>query len=295
MDQRSLGPDAPAVSGIGFGAMPLSLVGRPAEAEAIAVLHRVLDAGVTLIDTADCYCIDGGEVGHNERLIARALASWPGDKSRVVVATKGGSTKVDPQRWRVNGRPEHLRGACEQSLRSLGVERIDLYQLHGPDPAVPFADTVGALAELRAQGKVRWVGLSNVSVAQIEAARRIVPIQSVQNLLNPFFRGAARGRWFRRSVVDHCRRSGLGFLAFSPVGGLLQQKIPAQPLLRELAQRRGASPYAVVLAWVRAQAPNVIPIPGARTAAHALDSIGAADLQLTAEEVAAIDRAAFPR
>jgi aryl-alcohol dehydrogenase-like predicted oxidoreductase len=274
--------------------MPLSLAGRPSEAEAIGVIHAVLDAGVTLLDTADCYCLDNREVGHNERLIAKALATWRGDRSAVVVATKGGSTKPSPDRWQVNGRPEHLRAACEQSLRSLGVERIELYQLHGPDPAVPFADSVGALAELRQAGKIRWVGLSNVDVAQIEVARRIVPVQSVQNLLNPLFRGALRRRWLRPSVLEHCRKHRIAFIAFSPVGGLLHHRLPRYAVLRAIGERLGASPHAVALAWVLAQGPHVLPIPGARSPAHALDSIAAAELPLTAADCAAIDRAAPP-
>ncbi len=296
MLQRSLGPDAPTIPTPGFGAMPLSLADRPTEDVAIGVLHAVLDAGVRLIDTADCYCLDNSEVGHNERLVAKALRTWSGDADEVIVATKGGSTKPSPDRWQVNGRPEHLHRACEQSLQALGVERIDLYQLHGPDPAVPFTDSVGALAELRQRGLIRWVGLSNVTVPQIEAARRIVPIQSVQNIVNPFFRmSIRRPRWYRKSLRAHCERHGIGLLAFSPVGGLLAHRIPEHAVVQQVAAQAGASPHAVVLAWVLAQGDNVIPIPAARSTQNALDSIGAAGLRLTAEQLSAIDRATFPR
>jgi aryl-alcohol dehydrogenase-like predicted oxidoreductase len=287
---RKPGPDIPAGSGIGFGGMPLSLTERPPTAQAIKVIHAVLDAGVTLLDTADVYCLDDHELGHNERLIARALAAWQGARDRVVVATKGGLTRPGG-RWETDGRPDHLRRACDRSLAALRVERIDLYQLHRPDPAVPFAESVGALRDLRDAGKIRWIGLSNVSVAEIEEARRIVPVQTVQNRLNPFFREA-----LETGVVAHCARHGLGFLAYSPVGGgRLNKTLPFHPVAAALAKRHGATAHAVVLAWVLAQGPTVIPIPGARTVEHALDAIRALTLSLSDEELGAIDRAEFSR
>lgn len=295
---RSLGPDAPPVTALGFGGMPLSIElpeqARPDEAGAIAVLHAVFDAGVTLIDTADVYCLDDTDVGHNERLVAKALRSWSGDRERIVVATKGGLLRPGRYEWGPGGRPEQLRAACDRSLGALGVERIDLYQLHAPDPAVPFEDSVGALAELRDAGKVRWVGLSNVGVRQIERARKIVPIQTVQNRLNPFFRGALHKRLFRPSVVGHCAKHGLGFLAYSPVGGgHLHKRLPDHPVLRPIAERHGVSAHAVVLAWVMAQGSTVIPIPASRRVDHALDSLTAMDVRLTADDLAAIDRGEF--
>ena len=149
--------------------MHLSIQDRPRRSRAFEVIHAALDAGVTLIDTADVYCLDDSEIGHNERLVAKALESWSGDRDRVIVATKGG-VKRPSGRWEMDGRPEHLRAACERSLAALGVERIDLYQLHAPDPKVPLAESVGALADLQREGKIRWVGLSNVSVPQIREA-----------------------------------------------------------------------------------------------------------------------------
>jgi aryl-alcohol dehydrogenase-like predicted oxidoreductase len=287
---RPLGPDAPAVSGIGFGGMPLSIADRPPEPQAIGAIHAALDAGVTLIDTADVYCLGDDDLGHNERLVAKALRTWSGARDRLVVATKGGLTRPGG-RWEQDGRPDHLRRACDRSLAALGVERVDLYQLHRPDPAVPLAESVGALRTLRDEGKIRWVGLSNVSVAEIEQARSIVPVQSVQNRLNPFFREA-----LETGVVAHCARHGIGFLAYSPVGGgRLNRKLPFHPAVTALAQRHGASAHAVVLAWVLAQGATVIPIPGARTVAHALDSIRALALSLTHEELGTIDRAEFSR
>lgn len=289
MRSRPLGPGAPAVSAIGFGGMPLSTPGRPPDAQAIRTIHAALDARVTLIDTANVYCVDDGDIGHNERLIARALASWSGRRDGVIVATKGGMTRPAGRWERNGGHPDQLRRACESSLKALGVERIDLYQYHAPDPSVPFAESVGALAELRAQGKIRWVGLSNVSVAQIEEARTIVSVTTVQNRLSPFFREA-----LERGVVQHCGGKGIGFLAYSPVGGgRLHKKLPDHPVVRPIAERHGASPHAVVLAWVLAQGPTVIPIPGGRTPEHVRDAIGAAEVRLSQEDVAAITGADF--
>lgn len=287
---RPLGPGAPDVAAFGFGGMPLSIDGRPSEDDAVRVLVAVLEAGVTLIDTADVYCIDDHDIGHNERLIARALRQWSGDRSKIVVATKGGLVRPGG-RWVSNAHPTHLRAACDRSLKALGVERIDLYQLHAPDPAIPFIESAGVLAELRRAGKIRWVGLSNVSVEEIAAARTLVDVVTVQNRLNPFFREALRD-----GVVRYCDDHGLGFLAYSPVGGgRLNLKLPAHPALLPIARRHGVSPHAVVLAWVAAQGSSVIPIPGARTVAHALDAIGAANVKLDPAELAAIDRAEFSR
>ena len=291
MQTRPLGPGAPAVSVVGFGGMPLSIPGRPDdEAAAIRVIHAALDAGMTLIDTADVYCLDDTDIGHNERLVAKALRSWGGRRDGIVVATKGGMVRPEG-RWERDARPEQLRQACERSLRALGVERIDLYQLHAPDPNVPFAESVGALADLRREEKIRWVGLSNVTVEEIRAASAIVPVTTVQNRLNPFFREA-----LETGVVAHCAREGIGFLAYSPVGGgRLNLKLPTMDALRPIAEAHGASPHAVVLAWVLAQGPTVILIPGARTVEHALDSVRAASFVLTHDELAAIDSAEFSR
>jgi aryl-alcohol dehydrogenase-like predicted oxidoreductase len=268
--------------------MPLSLKGRPPADEGVAVIHAALDAGMTLIDTADVYCLDNDEIGHNERLVARALASWSGDRDSVVVATKGGLTR--PQgRWEQDGRPEQIRQACERSLGALGLATIDLYQLHAPDPAVPFADSVGALARLQEEGKIRWIGLSNVSVAEIKQAESLASVVTVQNRLNPFFREALES-----GVVEYCAGNGIGFLAYSPVGGgRLNKKLPDHPDLRPIAQRHGASPHSAVLAWVLSQGDNVIVIPGARSVKHAVDSTTAAQLVLSDAELRSIDGAMF--
>ena len=290
MRQRKVGPGAPMVGVVGYGGMHLSIVDRPPAEQALRAIHAALDAGVTLIDTADVSCLDDSEIGHNERLIARALRAWPGDRDAIIVATKGGMTRPGGA-WGRNGRPEHLRAACERSLHALGVERIELYQLHAPDPAVPFEESVGALAALRDEGKIRRVGLSNVTVAQIESAQRVVPITSVQNRLNPFFPESRRD-----GVLAACAEHELGFLAYSPTGGgRLNRKLPTHPVVTAVARRRNASPHAVIIAWGLSQGPTVISIPSSRSPDHATDAAGAADLDLTAEDVAEISSATFSR
>ncbi|MFL5402827.1 MAG: aldo/keto reductase [Gemmatimonadales bacterium] len=287
---RRLGPGAPLVSAVGYGGMHLSIQDRPPEEQSIRVIHAALDAGVTLIDTADVYCLDEADLGHNERLIARALATWQGDRSRVRIATKGGMRRPGG-RWEIDGRPAHLRSACERSLRALGVERLDLYQLHVPDPQVPLADSVGALAQLQREGKVRWIGLSNVSVGEIREAETVAPITSVQNRLNPFFREA-----LTEGVVAYCTDRGIGFLAYSPTGGgRLNRKLPAHPVLHPMAARLGTTPHALVLAWLLARSPSVLVIPSARTVEHALDSVTAAELGLSEADQTAITTGEFSR
>ncbi len=270
--------------------MHLSIQGRPPEEQGIEVIQAALDSGVTLIDTADVYCLDQRDIGHNERLIAQALRTWSGPRDQILVATKGGL--VRPQgRWDNDARPAQLHAACDRSLRALGVERIDLYQLHAPDSRVPFEDTIGAFAELRAAGKVAMVGLSNVSVEQIRAAEAIVPITSVQNRLNPFFREALTA-----GVVRYCGERGIGFIAYSPTGGgRLNLKLPSHPVLQPMAARLGVSSHVLVMAWALAQSPAVIVIPSARTVEHARDSAAAAEVKLSDEDLRQIDQAAFSR
>ena len=288
--RRSLGFGAPPVSAVGYGGMHLSIQDRPPEAQAVRVIRAALDAGATLIDTADVYCLDHRDIGHNERLVARALEGWQGARNDVIVATKGGVTRP-AGRWETDGRPEHLRAACEQSLKALGRERIDLYQLHAPDPNVPLVESVGALAELQREGKIRWIGLSNVSVAQIREAETVARVTSVQNRLNPFFREA-----LVEGVVEYCAGRGIGFLAYSPTGGgRLNHKLPAHPVLQPMAARLNATPHALVLAWVLARSPAVIVIPSARTVEHVLDSLGSAELDLSDADLSAITTAEFSR
>lgn len=312
MTQRRLGPDAPEVGSVGFGGMALSFEERPSERDAIALIHAVLERGVTLIDTADIYAPDERDVGHNERLVAKALREWRPSRDRVVIATKGGYTRQGGQLV-PSGRPDHLRQACERSLQALGVDVLDLYQLHILDPAVPLEDSVGALRDLRDEGKVRWIGLSNVTLAAIDAARAIVPIQTVQNEASLFNRDSLRegiiarleqhglrrirqlrrllGEPFASGVVAHCARFGMALLAYSPFGGTRNRRIARQPTLEQIARAHDASPYAVAIAWLLAQSKAVIPIPSARTIAHAVDALRGAALSLSPEELAAINAA----
>ena len=269
---------------IGLGGMPLSVSGRPDEAQAIRTIHAALDAGITLIDTADAYAGDESEVGHNERLIAKAL---DGRRDGVVVATKGGHTRRGTS-WGLDGSPAHLRAACEASLRALGTDRIDLYQFHRPDPGVPFADSVGALKELQDEGKVRWVGLSNVTVDQLDEARAIVDVVSVQNQLaldfpSPLPKGEVR------AATEH----GIAFLPWSPLGGIGQaDATSARDAVTAIARDRGVSPQQIVLAWLLHLGPTVIPIPGSRRPETIQDSAQAAGLALSGDEVEAITGAA---
>ncbi len=290
MRTRPLGPAGAPVSVIGYGGMHLSIAGRPSEAESIRVIHAALDGGMTLIDTADAYSLDDSDTGHNERLITRALPAWTGPRDRIVVATKGGIVRTGG-RWDRDGRPEHLRAACDASLRALGVEQIALYQLHAPDPRVPFEESIGALADLQQRGKIRWVGLSNVSVAEIGRAERLVSVAAVQNRLNPFFREALTD-----GVVDYCTSRRIVFLAYSPTGGgRLTKKLPDHPVLAGIARRLGVTAHGVCLAWVLAQGSTVIAIPSARRVEHVEDSARAGDLQLEPADLAAVDAAEFSR
>jgi aryl-alcohol dehydrogenase-like predicted oxidoreductase len=283
-----LGTTGIRVSAVGLGAMPLSLAGRPSEADAIRVIHAALDVGVTLIDTADVYCLDHRDIGHNEQLIARALREWSGPRRDALVATKGGLERPRGD-WTVNAHPGRLKQACEASLRALGVDTISLYQLHAPDDAVPFSDSVGALAELAREGKIRYVGLSNVNVAQIEEAMRIVDVVSVQNRCNPFERHA-----IANGVVKACADNGLTFLAHSPVGGHgAQTRVERHPTLAAVAARNSLSPYQVAIAWLLSTSPAVVPIPGASRSKSILSSVAAAEATLDAEDLATLARA-FP-
>lgn len=285
---RPLGPGAQPVSAIGFGAMPLSIQGRPEERVAIEVLEAVFEDGVTLVDTANVYCLDDKDIGHGERLIAKAMKQSPGARERVIVATKGG-LKRPGGRWESDAHPKRLRRACEDSLKALAIEHIDLYQLHAPDPRVPFADSVGALADLQHEGKIRWVGLSNVSVEEIRQAESIVRVVSVQNRLNPFFRGALSD-----GVVEYCGQRGIGFIAYSPLGGSqYNRRLSTHKVLTPIARTHDIPAHAIALAWLLAQAPNIIPIPGARSVEHARDCVRAAALKLDDEELEAITEAGF--
>ena len=269
---------------IGLGCMPMSLPGRPDERQGIATIHAALEAGVNLLDTADAYSRDDSDFGHNERLVARALRDR---RDGVLVATKGGHTRRG-EAWELDGRPEHLRAACEASLRNLETDQIYLYQFHRPDPAVPFAESVGAFKTLRDEGKVRHVGLSNVTVAQLEEAEAIVEIASVQNQLSLGYRGP-----LHNGEVEACDRRGIAFLPWSPLGGISSASEAAGRVaaIDQIAAAHRASPQRVALAWLLALSPTMIPIPGASRPETILDSIGAAALELSSEERERIDAA----
>jgi pyridoxine 4-dehydrogenase len=260
---------------MGFGAMRLTgkgIWGEPENPEeARAVLRRAIELGVNFIDTADSY---GPEVA--ERLIGETLSPYPED---LVVATKGGLVRPGPSQWESDGRPEHLREACEGSLKRLKVEQIDLYQLHRIDPKVPSEEQFGVLAELREEGKIRHVGLSEVGVEEIEQAREILPIVTVQNRYNLTDRGS-------EAVLDFCEREGIGFIPWFPLatGDLARSGGP----LDEIAARHDATPGQVALAWLLARSPVMLPIPGTSSVEHLEENVAAAELRLSDEELATL-------
>jgi pyridoxine 4-dehydrogenase len=256
---------------MGYGAMRITgegIWGEPPDEEAAkGVLRRALELGVSFIDTADSY---GPEV--SERLIAEALHPYPDD---LVVATKGGLVRSGPGGWEPDGRPEHLREACEGSLRRLRLDRIDLYQLHRPDPSVPLEESVGAIAELRAEGKIRHVGLSNVSVEQFERARTIVPVVSIQNRYNVADRDS-------EPLVEVCERDGLAFLPWWPLvaGRIAQHGGPVE----RAARAHGATAAQLALAWLLQRSPVVLAIPGTGSIDHLEENVAAAGIELTDNE-----------
>jgi pyridoxine 4-dehydrogenase len=259
---------------MGFGAMRITgngIWGEPPDIDrAEAALRRVVELGVTFIDTADSY---GPEV--SERLIAEALHPYPDD---LVIATKGGLVRPGPGRWDADGRPEHLREACEGSLRRLKLDQIPLYQFHRPDPRVPLAESIGALVQLKDEGKIRHIGVSNVSEAQLRAAQRLTPIVSVQNRYNASDRKS-------ESMVDLCEQEQIAFLPWAPI-----QQADANPAVDQAAKRHDASPRQIVLAWLLARSPQMLPIPGSGSPEHVEANVAAASIKLDPDEVAAITR-----
>jgi pyridoxine 4-dehydrogenase len=272
-----IGGDLPVVR-LGYGAMQIpgpGVWGEPRDHdEVIRVLRRAVALGVTFIDTADSY---GPEV--SERLIREALHPYPDD---LVIATKAGLTRPGPGRWERNGKPEYLKAQAEKSLRLLGLERIELFQLHRIDPEVPLADQLGALVELQAEGKIGRIGLSQVSVPEIQAARAITPIATVQNLYNLSDRNA-------EPILDFCERDGIGFIPWFPMAtGQLAR--PGGPLQR-IAEELGATPAQLALAWLLQRSRVLLPIPGTSTVAHLEENVGAARIELTPDQVQQLDAA----
>ncbi|GAA2211715.1 aldo/keto reductase [Nonomuraea monospora] len=278
MKTRTIGDRQVGV--IGLGAMPMSVAGHmPDEEQSIRTIHAALDAGITLIDTADAYTPSHEDVGHNERLVARALSLWGGDTGAVLVATKGGHTRT-PDGWDVDGSPAYLHRACDRSLKALGVDSIGLYQHHRPDPKVPYEETIGALKELHDAGKIQAAGISNANPEQIRLAHGILGerLVSVQNEYSPRFRSS-------EPEIDVCAELGLAFLPWSPLGGIGRTG-ELRAAFVEVADAHGVSPQQVCLAWELARSPVVIPIPGSSRPESIVDSAAAASLELSEEELA---------
>jgi aryl-alcohol dehydrogenase-like predicted oxidoreductase/histidinol phosphatase-like enzyme/predicted kinase len=268
----------------GLGCMRLSTERGRDDERAVSVLHAAFDAGVTFLDTADAYCLDASETGHNERLIARALATWNGDRSRIVVATKGGLTR--PQgHWIPDGRARHLVEACEASRRALGIERIALYQLHAVDPRTPLATSVRGLDSLRRDGLIEAIGLCNVTVGQIEDARSITHVASVQVELSPW-----RDDNLLNGVAEYCAANDILLIAHRPLGGVnARQRILADKVLASVAARHRASPFEIALAWLEDLSRVVVTIPGATRIDTVLSSARAHRIRLSPDDRAALD------
>lgn len=277
---RAFGMTGVATFPVGLGAMSLSMRGRPDEDIGLATIRAAIAAGIDFIDTANVYCAGDDEIGHNERLIAKALRSSELGRG-VTVATKGG---VDRLQRRVDASPRFLRESCLGSLRALDCEVIDVYQLHAPDVAVPFEDSVGELSRLRDEGKIRHIGLCNVSVDHLDIARKIARVESVQNACHPFGSGD-----YGSGMITACEDMQVAFLPHSVIGGAHHHHaLTRHPTLVRLARTYGTSPYAIVIAWHLAQSACVIPIPGGRSPATVSASAAVANLQLEPDDIAAV-------
>jgi pyridoxine 4-dehydrogenase len=264
----SIGGDM-TVNRCGFGAMRITGQGiwgdPPDRDEAKAVLRRAIELGVNFIDTADSY---GPDI--SETLIAEALYPYPDE---LVIATKGGLVRPGPGRWDPDGRPEHLRSACEGSLRRLRLDQIPLYQFHRPDPAVPLEESVGALVALKDEGKIRHIGVSNMNEAQLRAAQQLTPVVSLQNRYNPGDRKS-------ESLVDLCETEHIAFLPWAPI-----QDLEASTAVREIAEQQQVTAQQVALAWLFARSPVMLPIPGTGSVAHLEQNVASTGLRLTPDEV----------
>jgi len=270
------------VSAIGLGGMPMSIEGRPDRQRSIATIHAALDAGITFIDTADAYHLHADDVGHNEELIAEALASYGGATDDVLVATKGGHLRPGDGSWTLDGRPDYLKQACEASLKRLGVEAIGLYQFHRPDPQVPYEESVGAIRDLLDEGKILMAGISNANPERIRSSQEILGgrLVSVQNQFSPAYQSS-------RPELDLCDEMGIAFLPWSPLGGITKAGGLGDRFapFQQIAAAHGVSPQQVCLAWMLALSPVVVPIPGSSRPETIRDSAQAVDLQLTPEEL----------
>jgi aryl-alcohol dehydrogenase-like predicted oxidoreductase len=282
--QRDINGTGIRVTAIGLGAMPLSIQNRPGAGQAFDVVATFLEAGGNFIDTANVYCLDDSDIGHNERLIADALERL-GKRDEVIVATKGGLRRPRGE-WVVDGDPKFLRESCEKSLRDLNIPCITLYQLHAVDPNLGLTPSLEELVRLRDEGKIRHIGLSNVDLDVLKAALRHAPVVSVQNRCNPFEK-----RDFRTGLVDFCGARGVTYIPHSPVGGHYgHARLNQSELFGRLAEKYRASRYCIALAWFLAKGEHILPIPGASKPSSIADSMRALDLKLDPDDVRAIDQ-----
>jgi aryl-alcohol dehydrogenase-like predicted oxidoreductase len=274
------------VSAIALGGMPMSIYDRPPESQSLDTIHRALDLGITFIDTADSYCKDESDKHHNEKLIYKALQTYKGDVSNVIIATKGGLMRPN-QNWTQNGNPQHLRETIRVSFEALGGKKpIDIWQYHSPDPKYTIEESLKAAKEAVEEGLIRFVGVSNFSVEQIKKARDVVDIVSVQNQYSPWQRQPESD-----GVLEYCEQEKLTFLPWSTFGGMRRHAgLQDMPVLAKLAQEKGLSVYCIVLAWLRSKSPCILPIPGASKASSVEDSVKAINVKLSTEEVANIDK-----
>lgn len=280
---RRLGYTNIEVNAIGLGAMPLSLDGRPDEASAMKVIETFIHGGGQFIDSANVYCKDDTDIGHNEQLIAKTLHRL-NNTSHILVATKGGLRRPKGD-WTVDCSPAWLRQSCEKSLMDLDTDSIFLYQLHAPDSNVPLTDSVGELARLQEEGKIQHIGLSNVTVEHIQLGLSITHIMSVQNRCNLFERKS-----FSDGVVKFCEENNITFIAHSPVGGHLQHAQRAKDsLLSELANKHHATSYQIMLAWLLNKSDSIFPIPGASKTRSIIDSLAAVNIELSKEDMQSLN------
>ncbi len=286
METTQLGKSGISASAIGLGGMPMSVYDRPSESQSIKVIHRALDLGITFIDTADSYCKDESDKHHNERLIHKALQTYSGDTSNVVVATKGGLMRPN-QSWTRNGNPEHLRETIQVSFEAFGGNKpIDIWQYHSPDPDYTIEASLTPAKEAQQAGTIKAIGVSNFSVEQIKQARDVVDIVSVQNQYSPWQRQPETD-----GVLEYCENEGLTFLPWSPFGGRRRHDgLTDIPAIAKLAQEKNVSVYCIVLAWLRSKSPCILPIPGASKISSIEDSVKALDIKLSSAQVQIIDR-----
>ena len=276
---RQLANTSIEVYAVGLGAMPLSLDGRPDEVQALGVIDAFVDGGGNFIDSANVYCVDDSDVGHNEKLITKALSKLE-ESDNIIVATKGGLRRPRGT-WTVDASPEWLRQSCEKSLTDLDTDSIFLYQLHAPDADVPLTDSVGELARLKSEGKIQHIGLSNVTVEHVQLALSITDIMSVQNRCNLFERTS-----FNNGVVKFCEENNITFIAHSPVGGHFQHAQRADnSLLKKLAEKYDASTYQIMIAWLLHSSSSLVAIPGASKTSSIMDSLRAINVEISKEDM----------